>query len=435
MPLTPAWTKLRHHPQQSKLWRTRARFIGAACGRGSGKTELARRRVVRLLPVRKPWPRPMYFYALPTYKQAKRVAWQEILDLIPPDWISKANLSEMCVETRFGSQLWITGMDKPERIEGSQWDGGVIDESCDQKPGSFARSVLPALSHRDGWCWRIGVPKRSGPGAAEFKQWCVGIDSTNGPVAEESYTWPSSDILSEEKLRWARENLDPKDYNEQYGANWETVGGLVFYGYVDELDVDDSIGPDPTRPLIIGSDFNVDPMSWVIGQLHGGPERSKQQLHIFDELFIRNTNTRATLDELYKRWGSHKAGFHFFGDATAQSRNTRASESDYIQIRNDKRFEGARVFYPKKNPRRANRFASCNALFCNATGARRFKVRSNCRNLRRDLTTRAYAEGTSEPDDYGDVGHITDALGYIIHRIFPIKYAHDGIQGVYASEF
>lgn len=411
--LTPAWTRLRYHEKQARLWRTKARFVEVAAGRGSGKTELARRRVVRFLNVRKPWPDPMYFYALPTFNQARRVAWRNILKLIPPDWIKGSpNESNMRIDTIFGSQLYVVGLDKPQRIEGDQWDGGVIDESCDQKPKVFDLNVLPALSHKNGWCWRIGVPKRSGSGAAEFRA------AFNRPqtIDHESYTWPSMDILTPEQLKWARENLDPKDFAEQYGAVWQDPSGLVFYAFDPMLNVDASAEYTPELPLMIGSDFNVDPMAWVVGH------KLDEELIIHDEIFVRNTNTRECLDRLHRRFGSHAAGFEFFGDASGRARKTSATESDYIQIRNDRRFAGARVFYPKSNPAIADRFAACNARFLNADGVRRVKIHPRCTNLIRDLETRAYEEGTNVPDDYGDVGHITDALGYIIHRIWPMRY-------------
>lgn len=427
--LTEAWTPLRYHPLQSKLWRTRARFVAAACGRGSGKTEIARRRVVRMLPLKKPWSDPMYFYGLPTYKHARRVAWRPILKLIPKEWLAKEpNESEMRIETIFGSSLYIVGLDKPARIEGDQWDGGVLDESSDQKPGTFARSILPALSHKLGWCWRIGVPKRVGVGAAEYKKFFFDGDAPGSGSVHESYTWSSEDILTEEQLEWARNNLDPRDYNEQYRANWESIGGAVFFAYDDVLNVKE-VQYNSSLPLIIGSDFNVDPMAWVVAQTN----EDRSELYILDEIWLRNTNTRETLDYLYGRYGSHRSGFDFFGDATSRARNTRASESDYVQIRNDKRFNRARVHYPKHNPNRANRFAACNALFFNAAQNRRCFVHPRCTKLREDLQTRAYKEGTNEVDDYGDIGHITDALGYIIHRMFPLTVKSEGVNEVYVN--
>lgn len=430
--LTPDFYPLKYHPQQSKLWRTKARFVAVAAGRGSGKTELARRRVVRMLPVKKAWNNPYYFYCLPTVLSAKRIAWKEILKLVPKDWIADINKTEMRIETVFGSTLQIFGMDKPERFEGSQYDGGVLDESSDQKPDVFNRSVLPALSHRNGWCWRIGVPKRYGIGAADFKGFFdkgmrgesfIAEDETlqkilgNTDLRIESYTWTSEGIVKPEIIAFAKANLDLRDYNEQFRASWEDVGGRIFFAYDDVLNVDNNVCYHENLPLCIGSDFNVDPMAWVIGH------RYKDRLEIFDELWIRNTSTQQTLDILHKKYGNHKAGFEFFGDATGRARKTAASQaaqSDYLIIRGDARFNRAGCYYPKSNPGIADRFAACNALFCNVDKVRRCIIHPRCNRLRKDLLTRAYAEGSRLPDDSGDIGHITDALGYIIHRAYPL---------------
>lgn len=432
--LTRYWTPFKYHEQQSKLWRTKSRFVAVAAGRGSGKTELARRRIVRFLPVRKPWPDPVYFYALPTINQAKRLAWKQIKNLIPANWIVKCNETDLVIETVFGSTLFIMGMDRPNRAEGLQYDGGILDESCDQKPKVFDLSVLPALSHRNGWCWRIGVPKRHGIGARDFRKFYdlgLGIkqedeeENSELDIQVESFTWPSSSILSKAQLIWAQTNLEARDYNEQYNASWETASGAVFYAYDDKLNIDETIQYNPKLPLIIGQDFNVDPMCWVVMQhiddsgYKFNPEHSR--VNVIDEIILRNTNTPATLDVLFKRYGDHQSGFNFYGDASGRARKTSASMSDYLLIKQDRRFKNASVFFLKANPRIADRFAACNAMFCNAAGKRRLFIHPRCKNLRKDLLDRQYVEGSNEVDDYGDIGHMSDALGYPIHRLFPIR--------------
>lgn len=418
--LTRAWIPLRYHELQSKLWRTQCRFPAIACGRGSGKTELARRRVVRYLPVQKPWALPRYFYGMPTYRQGRRVAWDSLNALVPDSWAKKRHSSDMRIETVFGTELYVVGLDKPARIEGDQWDGGVLDESCDLPPGVFERSVLPACTHRQAWVWRTGVPKRQGCGAAEFKAFCK--------IAAESYAWPSSDILTPAQLAEAKALMSEKDFNEQFNANWESATGGIFYAFSTANIV--SCTYDPHLPIIVGSDFNVDPMAWTLSQHY----TTDDSLRFFDEIFMRNTNTRETLDELHRRYGSHRAGFFFFGDATSRARNTRASESDYVQIKNDQRFYNKMVMYPRHNPARSDRFAACNAALCSADYVRRVEIDPRCKHLIKDLEDRAYAPGSTEPDDSGDIGHITDAFGYTIMRVFPLLVRSTEAQsGVYTS--
>ena len=412
------WSPFRYHAAQQALWRCQKRFCIVPAGRGSGKTELAKRKLVVSLLARKDWPDARYFYSAPTERQAKRIAWRDLLMLVPKQWVPRGgvNHSELYIRTVFGSELWIIGLDKPQRIEGVQWDGGVIDESCDVKPKTFDLNILPTLVWRNGWCWRIGVPKRQGVGASEFRR--AFNDALDGKTQDAAaFTWPSKDILSPEALLYAQEHMDPKDYREQFDAKFETAGGLVFYAFQEDYNIR-ACSFDPQRPLIVGSDFNVDPMAWVIG--HATDER----IEWFDELWMRDCNTQRALDALWQKYGRvAKAGIHFYGDATSKARKTSAALSDYQLILTHPRFKeaGSIVRYPPANPALRDRVAACNAMFCNARGERRCFIDPRCVHLIDDLETRSYKPGTNEPDDAGDVGHATDALGYAIHRMFPVR--------------
>ncbi|HQU42387.1 MAG TPA: AIR synthase related protein [Pirellulales bacterium] len=370
------------------------------------------------------------FFGDPTHDQAKRIAWQDLLDLIPDHWVpggkrgpnvSYGELWIRCIFPRHHATLWVVGLDQPARIEGVAWDGCVLDESCDLRPGVFSRSVRPALADRRGWCWRIGVPKRTGAGASEYREFCEACEAGEYPDGER-FAWPSADILPAEEIDHARQTLDPRDFREQYEAAWETAAGQIFYGFSREFNCR-PCQYNAKLPLVVSSDFNVDPMTWVIG--HAYPDR----VEWFDEIWLRNANTQATLNLLWSKYQSHEGGFQFFGDAAGQARKTSASTTDYLLIANDQRFaaRGRTVHYTSANPPIADRFAACNAMFANAAGQRRMFVAPNCRNLIRDLEMRGYKPGTREPADSGDVGHITDAMGYAVYRLFPLRLDAGGL--------
>lgn len=414
--LPAGWHQLRYHELQNKLWHTRARNVIVCAGRGSGKTEIARRRIVRALRVRKPWPDPKYFFALPTYAQCRRVARDQILNLIPRNWHVKVpGDSAMEFKMVFGSWLFLVGLDEPARVEGNQYDGGVVDESSDQRPGLYARTLRPALTHREGWLWRIGVPKRFGPGAREFR---AAFEA--GEPGVESFTWPSWDILPPEEIEILRQELDDKDYAEQIGGRWEDAGGKAYYAWSKE-NISEDVKYDPKRMLYVGSDFNVNPMAWVLGH------KTDAGFDIVDEIWIRNTNTQETLDALWERYGeTHRGGWVFTGDASSRNRHTSASKSDYAQIANDSRF-AARIRYDKSNPSVRDRLAAVNRLCKNAAGDRKLRVHPRCQHLIEDLRTRSlndYGEPMpAEPGQKHDSGHATDALGYLVWAYYPVKRA------------
>lgn len=428
--LTHAWKPLRYHPKHAALWDTavsrKKRFIAACAGRGSGKTELARRFITLSLAIQKEEP-AIYAYCLPTFPQARKVAWYPILSLIPPRWIAKngINKTESSITTIFGSTLYIVGMDKPYRIEGLQLDGCIVDESSDQRPGMFAKTIVPMLTHRNAWCWRIGVPKKSGVGRLEYRTFFEeGLDPNHPTQA--SFHWKSADILTPTQLAEVKSQLDPEEFREQFEAEWLDAGGSVYHNFSKE-NISDAARYTPGERIYVGCDFNVSPMAWTLSHFKDG------KLYVFDEIFLRDSNTPKTLDALHEKYGLiHSAAdgeWTFIGDASARARKTNATRTDYLLIKNDVRFGHKKVLFPLRNPHLRDRFACVNAALLNANEERRVLIHPQCKYLRNDLLTVAYKEGTSDIENYDgtDIGHISDALGYTIYRLMPIK-----IQRTYA---
>jgi len=139
---------------------------------------------------------------------------------------------------------------------------------------------------------------------------------------------------------------------------------------------------------------------------------------------LMNTNTPASLDRLALKYAEHKTGWQFCGDASSRARKTSATKSDYRHIINDKRFTNKKTVIPKANPLILDRLASCNAHFKNAEGRVKYKVDPSCEKTINDLKVRAFQEGTTKLDDSAMIGHISDALGYVIHSLFPIPFGN-----------
>lgn len=420
---------LRRHYLQSKLYRTRKRFPVVWAGRGSGKSEIAKRKSTRALGMDYPevfaaGDIPRFFYGLPTTAQAKRVAWESLKSLLPIEWYQTCKggktfyESDRIIRTRFNTELHVVGLDVPHRIEGNQWVGGVLDECSDQRPKVFDLTVRPALTAYKGWCIRSGVPKRFGVGAESFKAACdmalAGIDPDMEP-----YHWLSETVVDPVELEAIKATLDERDFNEQYRATWEAVAGAIFHAFDESVNVSLEVVYNPEQTIVVGSDFNVDPMCWVLSH------REPNKLKVFDQVFIRNTNTQETLNVLYERYGQHRGGWEFFGDASSKARKTSASSTDYIQIYNDERFVDKQVYYYDSNPSVADRFASCNAMLRNAKGESRLFINPRCTRLIADLKHRSFKAGTKDPADTGDMGHMSDGLGYIISRVFPLRVEVD----------
>lgn len=428
MPLPLAHKTLRPHPVQSALYHDsvsgRVRFSLVVAGRGSGKTTIAKKRIVRALLSGNQGDE--FFYGLPTFEQARRVAWKDLKNLIPPQYKEYENDSNMRIRTTVGTELYVFGMQSPERVEGMQWAGCVLDEMSDQLPGMFDRSVRPALTEKKAWCWRIGVPKRFGIGAPEFQQACLDAEAGKDPESK-FYHWGSDTILDEQEIKSARNRLDGKDYEEQFGGQWVTVSGLVYHSFSDENAVP-GIAYDPAKPLLIGSDFNVSPMAWTIAQPTVTIEQIPYKgIDVIDEIYHENANTLDTLRFLKQAYPEHSLPVYFYGDATAKSRHTNASISDYEIIFGYNGFPLKQVNYPDSNPPVLDRIASVNAALRSADGTIRVRISPNCQHLIRDLKMQPWKVGTREPQKTDIIGHAVDALGYIVHSLIPMFEFQDHI--------
>jgi hypothetical protein len=355
----------------------------------------------------RPWPDPRYFAAAPTRDQAKRIFWKDLKALVPPGWIKRTYESDLCLITGFGSELWVVGLDKPQRIEGTPWDGGVLDEYGNMKPWAWTENIRPALSDRCGWCWFIGVPE----GFNHYKDLA---DYAMSMVDRDwgFYSWPSAEILPPEEVEAAKRDLDPRTFRQEYEACFEGAEGRVYYAYETEKHLDASIRLSPGLPIIVCCDFNVDPCVWELCQVEEGKVR------VFDEIVLRNTNTVEMGKELLARYGSHRSGLIVYGDAAGSARST-TGKSDYALMA-DLGLKDQRI--KRTNPPVKDRVNALNSMLCNTKGESRLTHHPDCCALKRDFETVQWKEGICEISKSNlERTHATDALGYFIEYEFPLK--------------
>jgi len=100
-----------------------------------------------------------YAYIAPTYKQAKRIAWDMLKNIsrcIPGmDW----NEAELTAIYPNGSKIFLAGSENIDALRGIALWGGAQDESAQQPPGLFTEVISKALAdHLGYWIW-AGTPK------------------------------------------------------------------------------------------------------------------------------------------------------------------------------------------------------------------------------------------------------------------------------------
>jgi hypothetical protein len=429
--LTSRWRRLRAHPVQRAYQQSPHRFNTVPAGRRSGKTELAKRKLVSRAIAAPVFDNPRFFAAAPTRLQAKRIYWQDLKELIP-EWMRARAPSETDLVIRLinGAEIHVFGMDRPERIEGSPWDGGVLDEYGNMKPQAWGHHVRPALADRQGWCDLIGVPE----GRNHYYETDLAAKAAmreQGPASEwGSFHWVSADILPAAEIAAARRDLDPLTFAQEYEASFLNFEGRAYYPFT-EAEHCAVLRYDRAQPLIFCFDFNVAPGVAVIAQEQPLPN-GQTGTGIIGEVHIpNNSNTVAVCRKLLADWGGHEGSVRCYGDATGGARGSaRVQGSDWDLIRAELRpqfRERLALRVPAANPAERARLNAVNTRLKSGDGTIRLMVdAAKARNLVKDLDgVRLLAGGSGEIDKRADerLSHLSDALGYYLAAEFPVTAA------------
>ncbi len=180
---------------------------------------------------------------------------------------------------------------------------------------------------------------------------------------------------------------------------FERVGNVV------EAEVDRSL------PLLWALDFNVDPMSSVIAQVH-----RNGRVAVLDEIVLSRATTYDACEEFTARFESHEGGLIVYADATGARMQT-TGKSDLAILRDALRNYGKVDFrIPKSNPVVRERVTLMNAKLGAADGARMLQVHPRCAELIRDFEQVTFKENSQVIDKDRDPRrtHLSDALGYLV---------------------
>jgi hypothetical protein len=279
----------------------------------------------------------------------------------------------------------------------------VLDEYAQMGPEVWEAVVRPMLSDRKGRALFIGTPA----GHNAFYDLYVAAGCKNGWGR---FHFPTHDggYVSPEELEVIRCETDARVFRQEYEASFETLQGRVYHEFCRESNVTD-VAMIPGAPLLIGMDFNINPMSAVVAQKAG------DQCHVIDEIVLPNSNTQEMMQEINRRYPSRNGFVHPDPSGSARKTSAPVGQNDFALIR--------QAGWPVKPPQFGpvvDRITNVNAMLCNANGQRRLLIDRKCQQLIRGLDTLTYKKGSKVPDKSGGQDHITDALGYLIVAAFPM---------------
>ncbi|MGL4351680.1 MAG: hypothetical protein ACRCT2_14170, partial [Plesiomonas shigelloides] len=315
------WYPLVEHDVQTALVNDNVRFKVVPAGRRSGKTERAKRYVVKQA-MKDPGP---YFVAAPTRDQVKRIYWADLKRLCFTSVLGDRAVSESELQIRLpnGSTISLIGLDQPQRMEGVLWAGGVIDEIADVKAGAWEENISPALDTFNperpdyrAWCWLIGVPDGLNHyyDMAEYAR-------TSGDPDWKLYTWKSSEILPADTIAAAKRRMSERQYKQEYEASFETATGRIYHNYSPKNYTTETIKSN--EQLLWFHDFNFTPLSSGIGVKRG------DSLYCLDEIVLTSAVARQSALEFCEKFKNHlNKNVIVYGDPAGRAGEKHGHASD-----------------------------------------------------------------------------------------------------------
>jgi hypothetical protein len=234
----------------------------------------------------------------------------------------------------------------------------------------------------------------------------------------------SDDWYFHEQAKYRRDSVEWENkWNQEMELDFTTVAGAAAYPGFSAVNVRDDLIYNPSLPICLCCDFNVEPMVWEIVQV-------VQNVACFiDEIYITPADVSDMVQEFRNRYPSHPAEIWVYGDATGRGRTAQTKKSYYDLLRLAFRGYTSKFRYkvPVVNPSIHDRLNAFNLKLRGVEGNPGVLIdEKKCPELLKDL-----AEVVKTPDGgkivkikdrnnpYFWRTHASDSGGYFIYREWP----------------
>ena len=379
------------------------RFRVLISGRRFGKTYLCITEMMKYAskPNQKIW------YVAPTFKMAKEIAWANLKEMLNQfNWIEDINETTMSIRIRkTNSVISLKGADNYDALRGTGLNFLILDEFADIDKRTWFEVLRASVADTLGDVLMCGTPK--GYGNWSYEMYLKG--KQDDQWGSYQYTTIQGGMVSKAEIEQAKQDIDIRTFRQEFEGTFENYAGSVYYNFHPvESVIDRQI--DWEKPLHIGMDFNVDPMSACVTQIE------KDKIYAVDEIIIYSSNTDEMCQEIRDRYGS-KAQIFIYPDPASRQRKTSAGGRTDLSILQN---AGFKVKVKHKHPSIRDRVNAVNSKLKDSKGVRHIFVSKSCKTMIKGLQRQIYKENTNIPDKEQGFDHMNDALGYLIDYIKPL---------------
>jgi hypothetical protein len=400
MPETAGTLSLRY--AQGQVFSSRKRFRVLVAGRRFGKSYLS---CIELLRGAIERPGETFFYAAPTYRMAKDIAWKVLKKLVPKAWIKSKNETDLKIELVNGSTIELKGTENAMALRGRSLAGVVLDEAAFMDSEVWFEVIRPALADKQGWALFISTP--DGTASWFYDLWCY-CEEGDADWQRWQFTTIEGDNVPATEIEAARAQLDARTFRQEFEASFENLSGLVAISFSDD-NIDKIVQDLPILPLLIGLDFNVDFMAGICAVKKG------DELWVFDEIILTGGATTWDFCEVVQQKFGVERRIISCPDPTGGARKTSGvGQTDHSILRKS----GFTVSSPRAPWKIRDKINAVNMGLLDAAGNRRIRISPKCKELIKSLRTLTYAPNTGLPNKNLGVDHAFDALGYMCLQVF-----------------
>jgi len=176
-----------------------------------------------------------------------------LFNIIPKEFISRTNESELIVYFRNGSIYQLKGADDPDALRGAGPKGLVLDEFAKIKPDAWM-VLEPILRQNMGWAWFIGTPK----GRNHLYDFYMRGNTDSSAYNPEWKSWllkaSTSGIIDPKQLEESRKTMTVGDFNQEWECEFLEGQGQVFRG-VRDVTISVPKKPEPGHFYVMGVDL------------------------------------------------------------------------------------------------------------------------------------------------------------------------------------
>ena len=388
---------------QLKVSSSKARFRVLISGRRFGKTYLAVTEMMKYASQ----PNKRIWYVAPTFKMAKDICWSALKEMLNQfNWIEDINETTMTITIRqSNSTISLKGADNYDSLRGTGLDFLILDEFADIDKRTWFEVLRASISDRLGHVLMCGTPK--GYGNWSYEMYLKGKQDKEWESFQ--FTTIQGGMVAKSEVEQAKQDLDQRTFRQEFEGTFENYAGSIYYNFHPvESVVKREI--DWTKPLHIGMDFNVSPMSACVAQIE------KEKIYIVDEVVIYGSNTDEMCDELKDRYGTRMKIFIYPDPASRQRKTSAGGRTDLSILQN----AGFEVKVKHRHPAVRDRINAVNSKLKDSNGKRYIFVSNSCKIVIKGLTRQTYKEDTNIPNKEDGFDHMNDALGYMIDYIKPL---------------